>query len=104
VGPYLALTACYAEWHASAAYTLAGLARLKDLERKHDGGRGYASLVALIEKYENDFGLTPKGRQALRWKVEDEETIETLRNDELETQRNVRRLRAVDPDLEGANE
>jgi hypothetical protein len=68
------------------------------------GGRGYASLVALIEKYENDFGLTPKGRQALRWKVEDEETIETLRNDELETQRNVRRLRAVDPDLEGANE
>lgn len=59
---------------------------------------GKVSVAAEVRLRSDLFGLTPAGRQARRWVITDEDKVRAGIADEVELQRNRRRLKAVDPD------
>lgn len=59
---------------------------------------GKISVAPEVRQRTDQFGLTPAGRQRLRWVITEGDAVRAGVADEVELQRNRRRLSAVDPD------
>ena len=81
------------QWTEDDIPALVELALLR--ERLLDGK---ISVAAEVRQRSDQFGLTPKGRQQLRWVITEEDAVRAGVADEVSLQRNRRRLKAVDPD------